>query len=308
MKSNFQILGLVFLISLIFSCSDKKEDASTEKKYSLMVTDSVQVDYLGEMRLIDFDSCSDKYLLATDTYNEYLEVDDSGDILNRNKFQTEGIDAVETALGLGYVDGEVTVLNPINGYYQFEGSTKVDEISIPYNYQIFMFYPKLGVFKENGKTYFPSLWPETMAINMNEGSFYRKLYRLPIVSYMDQSSQDTLGVVRLPETSQLMDDQIHGFPIPVYTKTDNLLLLSMWIEPRFYIYQKAGDEYDYQKTVELNVPGWVDYDPVPADNPDQFFEGFQKKLSGNLTNIFQIGDNYLAVYKKRDSRRNHVNI
>ncbi|MEB2784325.1 hypothetical protein [Algoriphagus persicinus] len=293
------ITTLILLAATAFgfsSCSRNSDNSSSQKTFRLEITDSVQIDFLGEMMLLDYDPKAEKYLMATDSYYEYLEVDDSGKILNHNKFNPDGIDAVETSLGLGYVDGKVTVLTPTNGYYQFEDSSKVNEITIPYNYQIFMFYPKLGVFRDKGKTYFPALWPETFAVNMNEGDFYGKLYRLPIVSWLDETTQDTLGVVSLPETSTLLDDQIHGFPIPVYTKDQEKLLLSMWFEPKVYVYNKVGDQFEYEKTVDVTIPDWVSYTPVPLDKAEQFFTENQKKRPGNLTNILVAGDYYIAVY------------
>ncbi|WP_074225213.1 hypothetical protein [Algoriphagus halophilus] len=290
--------GLLFLGILTFSCTANKNEGNEKLGFSLVLSDSLEVDYLGDLMLLDYDPEEGKYLLSNDTYYEYVEVEGSGEILNHHQFNSEGIDAVETALGLGYVDGNVTVLTPTNGYYQFEDSLKVGQIEIPYSYQIFMFYPKLGVFKENNQVYFPSLWPETFAINMNEGEFYKKLYRLPILSKIDESTGDTLGVVRLPETSKLLNGQVHGFPIPVYTKSDELLLLSMWIEPRFYVYNQEGDHFDYDQTVELNIPNWVHYDPVSEDQAEKFFEEYSKKIPGNLTNLFQVGSYYIATYTK----------
>lgn len=298
MKFNSSQLAISTLAIGFFACGQSSESSKEQKRFSLEITDSVQVDYLGEMMLLDYDPKTDKYLLANDSYYEYMEVDAEGEILNHNKFKSDGPDAVETALGLGYVDEKVTVLTQTSGYYQFLDSSKVAEISIPYNYQIFMFYPKLGVFRDKDRTYFPSLWPETFAVNMEEGDFYKKLYRLPILSSLDEANQDTVGVVRLPDNSKLLDGQVHGFPIPVYTKTNDHLLLSMWLEPRFYIYKQSGDKFDYERTVEMDIPGWVHYDPVPADKAEQFFEGFSKKLSGNLTNFFTVGDYYVAVYNK----------
>ena len=298
MNFNLSQFTACSLVLGLFSCAEQAENNNVAKTFSLEITDSVQVDYLGEMMLLDYDPKTDRYLLANNSYYEYLEVDADGEILNHNRFKPDGPDAVETALGLGYLEGKVTVLTQTSGYFQFSDSSKVGEIPIPYKYQVFMFYPKLGVFRDKDRTYFPSLWPETFAVNMEEGDFYQKLYRLPLLSSLDETNQDTVGVLRLPENSKLLDGQVHGFPIPVYTKVDNHLLLSMWLEPRFYIYKQAGDKFDYERTVEMDIPGWVHYDPVPADKAEQFFEGFSKKLSGNLTNFFKVGANYIAVYNK----------
>lgn len=298
MKLNLIQLAFGAVAFSLFSCGGNPESSSTPKTFSLEIIDSVQVDYLGEMMLMDYDSKADKYLLATDSYYEYLEVDNEGKILNHNKFSEDGVDAVGQALGLGYFNGDVTVYNPPKGYYRFQDSTKVGEITIPYSYQVFMMYPKLGVFESGNKIYYPKPWPETLAVNMEEGDFYHELYRLPIIESQDKTTGDTLGALRLPESSVLLGDQVHGFPIPVYTMEKDKLLLSMWFEPRFYVYNKVEDQFVYEKTIDIEIPDWIAYTPVPLDKAEQFFEENGKKRPGNLTNMLVSGEYYIAVYNK----------
>lgn len=108
MKSGYHFCLLSVFGMLIFSCSPNEQKEEKEKTYSLEIIDSVQVDYLGEMMLLDYDQNSEKYLLATDSYYEYLEVNDEGEILLHNKFSEEGTSPVNQALGLGYFNGMET--------------------------------------------------------------------------------------------------------------------------------------------------------------------------------------------------------
>ncbi|PZX61168.1 hypothetical protein LV84_00156 [Algoriphagus ratkowskyi] len=298
MKLNSVQLALSALAFSVFSCGEKAEKTNEPKTFSLEITDSVQVDYLGEMMLLDYEPKADKYLLATDSYYEYLEVDEKGKIINHHKFSEDGVDPVGQALGLGYFNGDVTVFNPPKGYYRFQDSTKVGEFTIPYPHQVFMMYPKLGVFESGNKIYYPKPWPESLAVNMLEGEFYQAMYKLPIIEAQDKTTGDTLAALSLPRNSDLLGDQIHGFPIPVYTLDQDKLMLSMWFEPRFYVYNKVGDQFVYEKTVDVNIPDWVPYTPVPLDRPEQFFAENQKKTPGNLTNMLVSGDYYIAVYNK----------
>lgn len=298
MKPIIPNLALGAMALGLFSCGENSKNTNIPKTYSLEITDSVQVDFLGEMMLQDYDPKADKYLLTTEVYYEYLEVDGKGKILNHHKFSEDGVAPVSQAMGLGYFNGDVTVFNPPKGYYRFRDSTKVGEIKIPYPSQIFMTYPKLGVFESGNKIYYPKPWPETLAVNMEEGVFYQALYRLPIIESQDKTSGDTLGVLSLPETSALLGDQVHGFPIPVYTLDGDRLLLSMWFEPRFYVYSKEGDRFVFEKTVEVEIPGWVPYTPVPLDQANRFFEENGKKRNGILTNLFVADDYYIAVYNR----------
>ena len=298
MKPITTQLALGALAIFLFSCSEKKESNITPKSFTLEITDSVQIDYLGEMALLDYDPNAEKYLLSTNVYYEYLEVDENGEIINHHRFSEEGVAPVGQAMALGYFNGDVTVFNPPKGYYRFQDSTKVGEINIPYPFQVFIQHAKLGVFESGNKIYYPKPWPETLAINMEEGAFYQAMYRLPIIESQDKTTGDTLGALSLPENSSLLGDQIHGFPIPVYTLDENRLLLSMWLEPRFYVYAKDGDRFVYEKTVEVDIPGWVPYTPVPLDQAERFFAENGKKSIGMLTNILVSGDYYIAVYNK----------
>lgn len=298
MKPTLSLLALASATFFLFSCGENKESDTTPKTFSLEIADSLQVDYLGEMMLIDYDPKARKYLLATEVLYEYLEVDEHGKILNHHKFSEEGLAPVSQAMGLGYFNGDVTVLNPPKGYFRFQDSTKVGEINIPYPYQVVFMHPKLGMFESGNKIYYPKPWPESLAIEMNEGSFYQTMYRMPIIESQDKTKGDTLGVLSLPESSPLIGDQIHGFPVPVYTMDKNTLLLSMWFEPRFYVYSKEGDRFEYQKTVEVDIPDWVPYTPVALDKAEIFFTENRKKAPGNLSNLLVSGDYYIAVYNK----------
>ncbi|MBN3583139.1 hypothetical protein JYB64_12140 [Algoriphagus aestuarii] len=298
MKSAIKFCFLAVLGVLVFSCSSDKEEETTNRTFSLQIIDSVQVDYLGEMMLLDYDPRSEKYLLTTDSYFEYLEVNDNGEILLHHKFSEEGTSPVNQALGLGYFNGDVTVFNPPKGYYYFRDSAKVGELTIPYPHQSFMMYPKLGMFESGNKIYYPKPWPESLNVNFQEGEFFQALLHLPIIESQDKSTGDTLGVLKLPETSKLLGDEIHGFPIPVYTMDGDRLLLSMWFEPEIYVYKKVGDQFEFEKTVEITIPDWVPTTSVPLDHADQFFMENQKKSPGNLTNILVVGDYYLAIYNR----------
>lgn len=298
MKLSLVQLTLAFIAFGVLSCGEKTESGNAPESFSLEIVDSIQIDYLGELMLLDYDTQADKYLLATDTYYEYLEVGADGEILNHNKFNQDGVDAVDQAMGLGYFNGDVTVFNPPKGYYRFQDSVKVGEVTIPYPHQIFMMYPKLGMFESGDKIYYPKPWPETLAVNFEEGEFYQALYKLPIIESQDKTTGDTLGALSLPASSPLIGDQVHGFPIPVYSLDEDRLLLSMWFEPKFYVFNKVGDSFVYEKTVEIDIPDWVPYTPVPLDKAEQFFVENGKKRIGNLTNILITKGYYVAVYNK----------
>lgn len=288
------ILFVFFLVST-FSCGEKAKNTKEPKTFSLEITDSIQIDHLGDMMLLDYDPQGEKYLVATEEPWEYMEVDDHGKILNHNKFKTDGIDVVQYPASLGYFKGEVTVLNKVKGYFMFQDSSKVGEITIPYPFQIFMKNPNLDMFESGERVYYPHPLPGTFSPG-DGAKFFHDLYRLPILESQGKTTHDTLGEVRLPETSMLLNGQVHGFLIPSYVMDKNQLLVSTGIDPKIYVYRKVGDNIDYEKTVDVAIQDWIA--PTAFDTPEQFFTENMKKKPGMLTNIFVVGDYYIVTYNR----------
>ncbi|WP_225587113.1 hypothetical protein [Algoriphagus sp. Y33] len=256
----------------------------------------MEIDHLGEMKLLDYEPKTEKYLLATEEPREYLEVDWQGKILNHNEFNRDGIDVVGRAVSLGYFNGDVTIFDFQKGYFRFQDSTKIGEITLPYDYDVFLPNPKLGLFESGNKIYYPKPVPNSLMANHAEENMFQLMYDLPIIESQDKTTGDTLSALRLPETSEVFDNQVHGFLMPVYTIDKDKLLLSIGIEPKFYVYNKEEDQFVYSKTVEVTIPDWVGYTPVPMDKPEKFFEEIRKIRPGNLGNIFAVGDYYLVIY------------
>jgi hypothetical protein len=55
MKTTFTLLGLCTTTFLFFSCEERKQSDAAPKNFTLEVTDSIQIDHLGEMMLVDYD-------------------------------------------------------------------------------------------------------------------------------------------------------------------------------------------------------------------------------------------------------------
>lgn len=298
MKIYISQIARASLLLSIFSCGERSQSDSAPITYSLEITDSIQVDYLGDMRLIDYDEEEDRYLILDNSNRIYLEVTEKGDVVNRNELSPDGLNAVPYVSGLGYLDGKVAVLTPSDGYYLFQDTTIVDKIAIPYPYRTVVFYDKLGIFSDAGRIYFQKPWPLTMDLSMNNWKFYETLYELPIIESLDPTTADTLSVLRLPESSAYLDGRVHGILLPSYSKFDDVLLLTMKFRPEIYVYQKDGVGYEYLKTVEVEIPGWVSYDPVEKDNSAQFYNGMSSKQVGVVLDILKVDDFFIVVYSK----------
>lgn len=291
-------LALATTILTFASCNSENSESEKPVELVLELSDSIQVDFLGEMRLQDYDPGSDQYLLVSDQSQTYLEVDTKGKIIHEVELSPDGLDAVSTALGYSYVDGKVIVLSAEKGYLKFEAGKKVDEVLIPYPFSAFMFYPKLDFFEMGNKVMYPYLSPASKVVDFESGEYYQRMYREPIMQVLDVITKDTLGTLYLPESSPLRDRKVHGFPIPIVSKKGDNWLLGMWLEPRFYVYAQEGDQFSYQKTVELEVPDWVGYNPVEPSAAGTFFDQMQKIRTASFEDLLVLDEYVLAIYRK----------
>lgn len=299
MKASFGPVISLSLLLGIFSCGEKKQSDNTSRTFSLEIEDSIQVDYLGEMELIDYDPKTDKYLLAKDYSEEYLEVDDSGKILTHKSFTSDSKDAVGFVLGSGYLDGGVTILSETKGFLIFQDGNKTGEIEVPYQFIPYMIYPKLGAFKYGNKLYYPKPMTETLyELRKEGGKFYSTLYRRPIIEGLDLTSGDTISALSLPESSQLLNGQMHGMLFPVVGEMEKHVLLSTWVEPVIYVYNKVDGAIQYDRTVPIDIPEWVAYTPSELEDREGFYTQNNKRTNGNLVDFLEVGDYYIAVYKR----------
>ena len=84
-------LPLSFLIigPTLFSCDTNVSD-SAEKNVSLSVVDSINVEFLGNLKLEAYNPVSDQYLLSNDGMSPILEVNSNGGIVRDFKISQDG--------------------------------------------------------------------------------------------------------------------------------------------------------------------------------------------------------------------------
>lgn len=292
---NFTLLLLVISFS-IASCKTENQENSTSIP-TITLVDSMEVDYLGVVWLMDYDPQSEKLLLANDSYFQYLEIDRSGKILDSARLSSDGPDAIDMALGMGYFEGKVTVATSSDGFKILEKGKITDQIKIPYAYHAFNFLPNLGLYPWKDGVLYGRFTADSLQTNGEfDAAYYERTYTDPILEY--QKDGKVKGVLTLPEDSPLRDGKFHG-PITSVTEfSGDQLYYANWMRPEIYIYQTAGEDLVYQKTVKVDIPGWVFYDPVEMTNAANFYDFMGSKMAGNLTNILPFGDHFVIVYTK----------
>src|SRR5690554_366674 len=113
--STGRFLVLVTTIAFLSSCSSETD--TTSKNISIVITDSINVDYLGDLNLKGYNPHSDQYLLTNMGMTPILEVDAEGRITRKHTISQDGPDAIPQPGSLGYVNGDLTIYDMQAGYF-----------------------------------------------------------------------------------------------------------------------------------------------------------------------------------------------
>ncbi|GMQ24311.1 hypothetical protein Aoki45_09930 [Algoriphagus sp. oki45] len=292
MKKHF--LSLLAFAFFLYSC----DKASTEKpiSFSLELEDSLMIDQLEPRYLVDYDPAKEKYLLTSDSYFHYLEVDESGKILGRDSIPWDGPNAVSMILGMGYAKGKVALATDSKGFLFYENGNPVDQLTIPYPYTSFNFLPKLSLLPWNGGYLYPRFMAESELEGGFTEEFYSKTYSDPLFAF--QKEGDSIRfMVSLPKEAQFLDGQFHGSLVLVPYLNGNDFYLLDWIRPEILHYKDEEGEFVYQRTINLPLESWVGYDPVPMNQASSFYESYGKKMPGTVRDFISIGEYFLVQYQ-----------
>ncbi|MBC6368625.1 hypothetical protein [Algoriphagus sp. AK58] len=289
---------LILLLSGIvlgcFSCNTTKDQP--KESYSLQVEDSVMIDHLGSLYLIDYDYQSDKYLLSDESFYSYVEVDAEGNKTYEGKLPVDGPDAIEMALGMGYFRGNVTVATANQGFKMFDKGALVGQISIPYQYNSFNFLPQLGLSEWNGGILYPRFLADSIMQAGFTEEFYAKTYSDPIFEFQKEG-EGLRNLGELPKDSPFLNGNYHGSLVTVYhLDSENLYLLS-WVRPDILKFEAKNGDLKFVESVSLDLGNWVSYDETPMSNAQNFYETYRKKMPGTVRNIHPVGDYFLLQYQ-----------
>lgn len=292
MKNQF--IFLLGIAACLLSC--KRAEVEKPSSFSLILEDSLMIDYLEPRYLVDYNVSTGNYLLSNDSYYRYMEVDDSGKIIHEDSIPWDGPNAVSMILGMGYYKGKVALATDREGFRFYEKGQPAGQLSVPYPYTSFNFLPKLSLISWNGGFLYPRFMEESAMEGGFTEEFYTKTYTEPLFSF--QKEGDSIRfLVALPPDSRFLNGQYHGSPVLVpFLKGGDLYLLD-WIRPEILHYRAEGDEFVYQRTVNLPFEKWVGYDEVSMNQASSFYESFGKKMPGTVRDIYAVGEYFLVQYQ-----------
>jgi hypothetical protein len=296
MRKLMPFLGLLFLLG----CESSGEtDQIKTLNYSIEIVDSLQIDYLGDLWIMDYDSSSQRYLAWGNGDREVLVLNESGGISSTFNFPTDGPDALPGWINpIGLNNGGIEFMIAPNGFYRFDfQGNRVWSYKIPSEY-FYINGLKGDPFYSLGND-IAFLRPEKGVLDWdNLGDLFKDLYKSPILEVIDTVSHTSRLTMPFPPNSIYSDGDYHFWTFPTVHKFGSEWILYFRNELKFWVYQEIEGEVIVQKEVSLDVSDTILEKGVPFENAEDYNELTEYSFPGSFQEIYRTEDKVLVIYHK----------
>lgn len=284
-----------------FSCSLKDNSSAIESyDYSFEIVDSLQIDYLGSLWIIDFDSSSQSYLARGNRDREFMVLDRNGMTLSTLEFPSDGPYALYGPINpIGLRDGEIEfhVMNLGFFRYDFNGN-RIWQYKLPFNY----FYIN-GL---SGDAIYPLgdaiafVRPERAEVVTDESltSIFEGVYGQPILEVIDTVSNVGRETMPFPPNSMYSDGNFNYWMFPTIIRSGKEWILYFRNEMKFWVYQEEGGEVNFDREVSLEVDDAIKPIGVPFEKEEDYSELTENNYPGTIREIYRAKDKILVIYHK----------
>lgn len=247
MKKNYALFTCS--IFLAFACSSPKNESenqlSTSNEWELQIVDSIQVDYLADIREGIF---NDGIGIIKDIMSTTLvKFDSTGKILAKKVYTMEGPGNVKSLETLFMHENVIFGTSSFVNIYKFNSNLEpIGTLEMP-----FIGEARGGTFNRRNIDVWNNkllLWyPGRDGISPYIDHFYRDY---PLLELYDLATNTTKAVVRTPPTSQYSSDVFFSRPSINFTIENDSLYLTFSNEAQVHIYS-IGDSIQWGRSIDF---------------------------------------------------------
>lgn len=283
-------LFLSFLIALSFSCSEQKPDSFEEEfsnEWELVILDSIQVDYLADVRDGIFNNGIG--LIKDIGSTTLIKFDSTGKILTKKQYPKEGPGTVLWLETLVEHKGEFFGTTSFNNIYHFDADLNLKEsLEMP-----FLGEARGGAYNRRNVAVWNEklmLWyPGRNGISPYIDYFYRDY---PLLELFDLKTKSSKAVVIAPPTSKYSTDDFFNQPDLNFTIENDSLYLTFSNESLLHIYT-SGDSIIWEKSIDFNP---VDFKLIPGQKTPVTYQESMKMKEAQIHGIYSDSNNIIVSY------------
>ena len=304
MRSFYTFLNsavFFIILGLVLSCNAPKENTA-QRKFSITVKDSINIDNLDPLHLKGYDSESDHYLLSNAGIGirQIFLINEKGAIVSRLTIPEEGPNALSNPGSTGFLKSGIIIYDMEKGFVKLNPDGSISpEAKIPYPHSYLFFPPHLPLVKQSGEAfyYLQPLVDEDFVDGMGE-QFYKNYYNKSLLEKHNANTGETNQYLEIPEQSIFKDGKNHGIYVPVIKNKGSDWLVSTWFDPFVFLYKENEEGIIFEKAIDLQISGMNNYQPVDMKNSEQFFDANADARPGNINDILFLDNHTVIVYRK----------
>lgn len=296
----FRFMLLFGLLGLVACNSSNSHEENRPLSYSLEIVDSLQIDYLGDFWIVDYDSIVDKYLAWGNGDREVVILTSEGLVTSSFQLPTDGPEAIPGWINpIGLNSYGIEFMAAPNGFYKFDFlGNRVWRYKTPTDFFYFN-----GI---KGDPFY-TLGEEIAYLRPERGDFdwsedyqdlFKKSYNEPILEVLDTVSQTSRLTMAFPPNSLYGDGNFHYWTFPVVSRLGKEWLLYFRNELKFWIYEEVSGEVVFRKEVSLEVSDAVEEIGISFENADGYNDLVEYVFPGSIVEIYRGKGQTVVVYHK----------
>lgn len=289
-------LGCLILVSCSNSQNEEENNSTgaLTKDVKIEVLDSVRVEYLGTLTLLDVSEEHKKIMLYDRATSKIVLSDMQGNILNELELEGDSPNSYGRMLGPGRFtpDGNIFIIG-MKGFFTYNLDGEVlSSKKLPEDYEIFMTSTNQNTKPIPHQGRFITSYFDFKGKENNQAEYYQELTTL---TELDSAASTHSPFLNIPSESKLRDGL--GYEISdimaYYTIDNNRLWIIFGAEAKLYEFDL--DRYELQNSRELNFKNFYPTDGQELSKKQPGTIMFSS-ADGTTRNIISTGKNILVLY------------
>ena len=288
---------LMALLTLLFSgCTQEKSKDELTDAYQWVLRDSIQVDYMGELFLMDYDPLQELYLGRWNAQEEYVVFDESGAIKHTFKLTEDGPNKIGWATGVNLLDGKICVMDQTQGIYFFDlDGTFSSKLPIGEDYFHINGLP-FGAHRSGDE--FLYFRPEKGRSLEDFRTMYSNVYSADILEIYNSNTGKIRTSMPFPPNTVYSTGNFYNWTFPGLYKYKDEWILWILAELKYFVYKEQEGEIVLSKVVDLNLKDAIPMPGIPMARYQDWYEENRNIIFGRIQQIYRRESDVVVIYTK----------
>lgn len=294
-KSRCRIILLFIMIGMGFSCASGDKDNKTGDNYvpEFVITDSLVIDYLGGLNIMDIKPDRSEYLMFDFQRKEMVRVDNRGQILLAKNLTGDIKDGYgDHFISAHYQGNDEVHIITYNRFYRYDLTlTLINSKDSPFAVLTNTSGGHANMLSDG--ILFTNIYPDNPSEELYEQEDF--LAHFPFLTVYDMEQEKILASQYIPASSQMIKNPgEYRETAPFSIREGNTIFLLFSYSPE--IYQYSFPELELQHKIDLN-PGENYVQIMPASPKAEPFDQFVKELgASNFVNLYRSNGYLMTTY------------